>query len=108
MDIKIYSKKDKGRMKVVLTLDDDDNIIRTMVGNSAISHDKCIQFYLDDYVANQIDKFNIRLDGNVDPIFELKKGEELEVPSDADRKQKEIEKLERRLKELKGVDVGVR
>lgn len=104
--IKTYDSKQPGTIKVFLRISNEE-VVSVIIGNQAVSNERGIQFFLDDYVAEQLDKFNISING-VEPVFVLKGGEELEIPDDVDRKQKEIEELERRLKELKGDDDGAR
>lgn len=104
--IKTYDSKQPGTIKVFLRISNEE-VVSVIIGNQAVSNERGIQFFLDDYVAEQLDKFNISING-VEPVFVLKDGEKLVIPDDVDRKQKEIEELERRLKELKGDDDGAR
>ena len=100
--IKIYDEGGKGRVKVFFSII-DGRFIETYIGKSFVPTGQGIQFYVDDYVAEQIHKFNLKMDG-LEPKLELKEGETLFVPEENDeyKKQKEIEELERKLKELKG------
>jgi len=101
--IKIYDSNVRGKTKVFFVIDKEGKVIRRIVGNQAVSVDAGFQFYVDDYVAEQIDKFDLIIDGFT-PKLVLKEGEILFVPEENDeyKKQKEIEELERKLKELKG------
>lgn len=103
MSIKIYGEPDEKVIKVFFRVDDSGNVASVAIGNNAVNYGKGFQFYVDDYVAEQIHKFNLVMDG-FEPKLELKDGETLFVPEECDeyKKQKEIEELERKLKELKG------
>lgn len=101
--INIYDSRKNGRMKVFLVLDEHDNVTSSLLGNNAVATGKGIQFYLDDYVADQLDKFRVSLEGTK-PIFELMDGESLIIPTEEQEKQREIEELEKRLKELTGAE----
>lgn len=96
--IKTYNDSDIGRTRVFFVFDGS-----VVVGNRSICTRAGIQFYVDDYVAEQIHKFNLVMDG-FEPKLELKDGEQLFVPKECEayKKKKEIEELERKLKELKG------
>lgn len=98
-----YAKKGVGRTKVFFVVDEKGNVSGKKVGNQVVSVEQGFQFYVDDYVAEQIDKFELIIDGFT-PKLVLKEGETLFVPEECDeyKKQKEIEELERKLKELKG------
>ena len=102
MSIKIYGEPDEKVVKVFFRVDDSDNVVSVAVGNSAVNYGKGFQFYVDDYVAEQIHKFNLKMDG-LEPKLELKEGEQLFVPEECEayKKQKEIEELEQRLQQLK-------
>jgi len=101
--VNVYDSRKNRRMKVFLVLDESDNIRSIKLGNNAVATEKGVQFYLDDYVADQLDKFYITLEGT-NPIFELIEGEELLIPTEEQERQKEIEDLERRLKQLTGAE----
>ena len=101
--VNVYDEYKVGRTKVFLAIKDKE-ITSVITGNSAVVKDEAgVQFYLDDYVAEQIHKFNLVMDG-FEPKLELKEGEQLFVPEENNeyKKQKEIEELEKKLKELKG------
>ena len=74
-----------------------------LIGNRVVPTKQGIQFYVDDYVADQIHKCELYIDG-LTPKLRLKEGETLFVPEECDeyKRQKEIEELEKKLKELKG------
>ena len=100
-NVKIYDDKDVNNVRVCFIIK-NNNVTSVVVGNMSFCDEKSIMFYVDDYVAEQIHKFNLVMDG-FEPKLELKEGETLFVPkeSEAYKKQKEIEELEKRLNELK-------
>ncbi|KNE19034.1 hypothetical protein [Virgibacillus pantothenticus] len=102
MDIKIYDNNDTGnRIKVFFAVNDQNIVDSVTVGNSAVPMRKGFQFYVDDYIASQIDKTELALTGGY-PSLVVREGEEIEIPTEEQEKQKEIEELERKLKELRG------
>lgn len=100
--IKTYSDKGSGRIKVFFPTDDDGNIISCIVGNQAVSTRQGFQFFVDDYVAHQIEKCEFFFDGTI-PRLRVKDGETIEVPEKS-KKEKEIERLEKELERLRAVD----
>lgn len=100
--IKIYEDNKGKQTKVCFTIKNNE-ITSVTVGNQAVMTKQGIQFYVDDYVAEQIHKCELVFDG-LTPKLVLKEGETLFMPEENDeyKKQKEIEELERKLKELKG------
>jgi len=100
--INIYDDYEKGRVKVFFKLK-GDKVAGVTVGNRAVNAEAGIQFYVDDYVSEQIHKFNLKIDG-FEPKLELKDGEQLFVPEENDeyKKRKEIKDLEEKIKKLKG------
>lgn len=102
--IRTYNeRKEATHIKVFFSVDKNGNTKNIQVGNQVVSTEQGFQFYVDDYVAEQIHKCELYLDGLV-PKLRVKEGETLFVPEKNDEyyKQKEIEELEKRLKELKG------
>lgn len=97
--IKIYQEHEKGREKVFFSIG-ENGIRNIVIGNRAVPTEQGIQFYVEDYVAEQIEKCELYLDGLV-PKLKLKDGEIMEVPSDEEEKEEEIEELEKRLRQLK-------
>jgi len=99
--IKTYYQQEKGLEKVFFVLK-DGKVTSVVVGNKAVSHEAGIQFYVEDYVAEQLHKCELYIDGFT-PKLKLKDGEKLFVSeeSEAYKKQKKIEELEKRLKKLK-------
>jgi len=98
--IKIYDPNVRGKTKVFFVIDKEGKVISRIVGNQAVNVDAGFQFYVDDYVADQIDKCELYING-LTPKLVLKEGETLEVPTEVDEKEKEIKELEKRLKQLK-------
>lgn len=103
-EIKTYDTHRPGATKVFFKVI-DGVVASVIIGNHAVSKDSGYQFYVDDYVAEQIEKCEMHLDGLV-PKLKLKEGETLVIPTEEEMKQKEIEELERKLKELKGGGTG--
>lgn len=98
--INVYDTYKTGRTKVFLVIKDKE-IVSIITGNRAVVKDEAgIQFYLDDYIAEQLDKFNIEIDGG-SPVLILKEGETIDEPTEEIKRQREIQKLEQRLEELK-------
>lgn len=97
--IKIYEEKDVKRTKVGFTIQ-DNRVSSVIVGNQAVMTKQGFQFYVDEYVAEQIHKCELIIDGFT-PKLVLKDGEALDVPTEEDEKEKEIRELEERLQQLK-------
>lgn len=96
-----YDTRQPGTTKVFFKVN-DGAVASVIIGNRAVSTDSGYQFYVDDYVADQIDKCEIYLDG-LTPKLKLKEGEILEVPEKSE-KEKEIERLEYELERLKNAE----
>src|SRR5699024_11090265 len=97
--IKIYHDNIDGKVKVFIRVDDGVATGNT-VGNQAVPTGQGFQFYVDDYVAEQIHKYELVLDG-LTPKLVLKEGETLEVPTAEEEKEKEIKEIEERLQHRK-------
>lgn len=102
--IRTYDKYGEGRTKVFFSMDNDGNVGRITVGNQAVNNTKGFQFYVDDYVAEQIYKCEVVIDDL--PGLQVKEGEILHVPKKNDEylKQKRIEELEEELRRLREDD----
>lgn len=99
MEIVSYAQPKNKRTKVFFSVDNNADI-STYVGNSVVPTGQGFQFYVDDYVAEQIHKCELVID-RLTPKLVLKEGETLEVPTEEEEKEKEIKELEKRLKQLK-------
>jgi|SRR5690625_589521 len=98
--INVYDTYKTGRTKVFLVIKDKE-IASIITGNRAVVIDESgIQFYLDDYIVDQLDKFVISIDGG-SPILTLKEGETINEPTEEIKRQREIQELEERLQQLK-------
>lgn len=97
--IKTYKTFTQGRTKVFFATSDNE-VTSVTVGNAAVNMEQGFQFYVDDYVAEQIHKCELVLDG-LTPKLVLKEGETLDIPTEEDEKEKEIKELEERLQQLK-------
>lgn len=97
--IKTYRNKADGRVKVFFAVD-DGNVTSITIGNQSVPTEQGFQFYVDDYVAEQIDKCELYLDG-LTPKLIVKEGETIHVPDvnneylKEKRKQELLEELER-------------
>ncbi len=96
--INVYENNEEGDKVKVFYAVKYGELSTSTLGNSAISKTSGIQFYVDDYVALQLDKMDITMDGFT-PKLELKEGEELIVPEKSE-KEKEIERLKKELERL--------
>ncbi len=101
MEIETYDTRQPGTTKVFFKVVDGD-VASVIIGNRAVSTDRGYQFYVDDYVADQIDKCELFMDG-LTPKLRLKEGETLEVPEKTE-KEKEIERLEYELEKAKNAE----
>lgn len=98
--VNVYDEYKVGRTKVFLVIKDKE-ITSVITGNRAVVKDEAgIQFYLDDYIVEQLDKFNIEIDGG-SPVLILKEGETIDEPTEEIKRQREIQELEERLQQLK-------
>src|SRR5690625_3644639 len=100
--IKTYDNRQPGTTKVFM-VGKDNEVTSVIIGDQAVATEQGYQFYVDDYIAEQIDKCELVMDG-LTPKLQVREGEILFVPEENDeyKKQKEIEELERKIKELKG------
>lgn len=102
--VKTYNERTKPtQIKVFFSVDKNGNTKNIQVGNQVVSTEQGFQFYVDDYVAEQIHKCELYLDGLV-PKLRVKEDEILFIPEENEEyhRRKQIEELEKRLKELKG------
>ena|SRR5690625_2544890 len=99
--IQTYDDYKKGRTKVFFNVKNNE-ITSLVVGNKAISHESGFQFYVDDYVAEQLEKCELYIDG-LTPRLKLKEDRLLIMPVENSeyKKRKKIEELERQLQKLK-------
>lgn len=100
--ISSYNEPKNKRTKVFFYVN-DGTVTSVSIGNSVVPTGQGFQFYVDDYVAEQIHKCELVLDG-LTPKLVLKEGEALEVPTEEEEKEKEIKELEDKLQKLKGGD----
>lgn len=95
--VKIYNESGPGRTKIFFVVR-DGRVSRVITGNHAVSTEQGLQFYVDDYVAEQIYKCELYIDG-LEPKLIVKEGETIEVPEKSE-KEKEIERLKFELEKL--------
>lgn len=96
--IEIYNGKGPGRTKVFFVTSKDE-VTSVIIGNQSVSTGQGFQFYVDDYVANQIDKCELVMDG-LKPTLQVKDGEEIEVP-ELSEKELAIRQKEWELEQLR-------
>lgn len=99
--VKTYNESNPGRTKVFFVVR-DGRVSRVITGNHAVSTEQGLQFYVDDYVADQIYKCELYIDG-LEPKLIVKEGETIEVPEKSE-KEKEIERLKFELEKLQNED----
>ncbi len=92
---------DGDKVKVFISIKDGDAHTIT-IGNNAVSKKSGIQFYVDEHVSLQLDKFDFIMDGLV-PTLELREGEELVIPEETER-EKEIKRLKKELEQLENAE----
>ena len=97
MEIKTYDTRKPGTLKVFVKIH-EGRIVSVIIGNQAVATDQGFQFYVDDYVAEQIDKCEFYLDG-ITPKLRVKDGEEIIEPK-LTEKEKEIRRLKFELERL--------
>ncbi|MEN2468241.1 hypothetical protein [Ornithinibacillus sp. JPR2-1] len=101
MVIKTYDTRQAGTLKVFLKIH-DGAISSVIIGNQAVATEQGFQFYVDDYVAEQIDKCEFYLDG-ITPKLRVKEGEEIIEPELTER-EKEIRRLQFELEQLQNAE----
>lgn len=101
MDITTYDTREQGTTKVFFKVI-DGKVASVVIGNRAVATERGYQFYVDGYVAEQIEKCELFMDG-LTPNLRLKEGEELEVPEKTE-KELEIERLEYELEQAKNAE----
>jgi len=95
--VKTYNESSPRRTKIFFVVR-DGRVSRVITGNHAVSTEQGLQFYVDDYVAEQIYKCELYIDG-LEPKLIVKEGENIEVPEKSE-KEKEIERLKFELEKL--------
>lgn len=100
MEITTYDTREPGTTKVFFNVH-EGAVTSVIVGNHAVATERGFQFYVDDYVADQIDKCELIMNGF--PRLKVKEGETVEVPEKSE-KQKEIERLEYELERAKNAE----
>src|SRR5699024_10856695 len=98
--IKTYKNSDGGKVKVFFVLDDDNNITSVKMRNRVVLVEQGLQYYVYDYVAQQIDKDGIEFSDGKPQLIEK---ETSELPQKSE-KEKEIERLVKELRELRDAE----
>src|SRR5690625_7790832 len=101
-EIKVYNRKQTGLVKWFVDVN-DGQFQSVAVGDQVVTKEQWFQFYVDDYVADQIDKCAFTME-EFTPKLVLIEGEELIIPTEEQERQKEIEELEKRLRQLTGAE----
>ena len=101
MEIETYDTRQPGTTKVFFKVVDGE-VASVIIGNHAVSTDRGYQFYVDNYIADQIDKCELFMDG-LTPKLRLKEGETLCVPEKTE-KELEIERLKYELEQLENAE----
>src|SRR5699024_4920554 len=97
--IKTYDNSDNGKIKVFFIVNEEGEIASVEVGNMVVPRKSGYQFYVDDYVAHQIDKVDINFsDGK--PTLKVREGETIDETQKTE-KELEIERLKREVERLK-------
>lgn len=99
--INVYKNKDFARTKVFFSVV-DDGVISVYVGDSVVPQEQGFQFYVDDHVANQIEKCELVMDG-LTPTLQVKDGEEIEIP-ELSEKELAIRQKEYELEQLRNAE----
>lgn len=102
--IKTYDKPKEGRTKVFFVINEDGETTSIQVGNNVVPTGKGFQFFVDDYVAGQIDKCELVIEGS--PTLAVKEGEVIHIPEESEeyKRRKRIEELKEELRRLKEED----
>lgn len=95
-EIQTYDTRLPGTIKVFFKVINGE-VDSITLGNQAVSTDRGYQFYVDNYVAEQIDKCDLVINGLI-PKLKVREGEILEVPEKTER-EIEIERLEYELEQ---------
>lgn len=96
-----YNNEDSDKVKVFFAID-ENGVTSLTLGNHAVSKKSGIQFYVDDFVAVQLDKVNFKMEG-LTPVLEVKDGEDIIIPEESE-KEKEIKRLKRELERLSNAE----
>ncbi|WP_077601575.1 hypothetical protein [Oceanobacillus sojae] len=101
MEIETFqTKQNRNQIKVFFVVE-DGKVTSVKVGDQVVSLEQGFQFYVHYYVAYQIDKCELYIDGFT-PKLCVRQGEEIVIPTEEQQRAKNIEALERELKELQG------
>src|SRR5690625_2185609 len=96
--INVYDDNEGGnKVKIFFSIKNGE-LTTITIGNQVVIKKAGIQFYVDEYVAQQLDKLELTMDG-FSPQLKLKEGETLDIP---DENEERIRELEEELERLKG------
>lgn len=102
MTIETYKGSDNGKYTKVFFVVEDEIVRSVKVGNQVVPVEQGFQFYVEDYVALQIDKCELYME-NFKPRLKLKEGKEFELPQKTE-KELEIERLKKELEHLENAE----
>ena len=98
VEVHTFNERLVNTTKVFFTID-NGSVVAVLIGNNAVPTRRGFQFYVEDYIADQIDKCELYIDG-LEPKIRPKEGEVIDIPklSDKEKRRKEL------LEELDGLD----
>lgn len=98
VEVHTFNERLVNTTKVFFTID-NGNVVAVLIGNNAVPTRQGFQFYVENHIAEQIDKCELYIDG-LEPKIRLREGEAIDIPklSDKEKRRKEL------LEELEGLD----
>src|SRR5690625_6763117 len=93
-EIKVYNRKQTGLVKLFFEVN-DGQVQSVAVGDQVVTKEQGFQFYVDDYVADQIDKCAFTME-EFTPKLVLREGEELIIPTEEQRSEEHTSELQSR------------
>jgi len=99
--VETYDSRHPGTVKVFFVVS-EDVVTSIIIGNQTVSTGRGYQFYIEDHVAEQIDKCELVIDG-LTPKLVVKEGEVIYEPEKTE-KELEIERLKHELEQLENAD----
>lgn len=96
-EIETYDSREPGTMKVFFKVV-DGSVVSIIIGNMAVSTERGYQFYVDNHIAEQLDKCALVIEG-LTPRLIVKEGEVIHEPEKTER-ELEIERLKYELEQL--------
>lgn len=97
VEVHTFNERLVNTTKVFFTID-NGNVVAVLIGNNAVPTRQGFQFYVENHIAEQIDKCELYFDG-ITPRLRLREGETLDVREKTE-KELEIERLKYELEKL--------